>query len=870
MTLKEYKRKRDFRVTPEPKGARRRQPGFSFVVQKHAARRLHYDFRLELDGVLKSWAVPKGPSLDPKNKRLAMQVEDHPVEYGAFEGIIPERQYGGGTVMLWDQGQWVPEGDPQQAYREGKLKFQLHGKKLRGGWMLVRRGGTRSPDEHAWFLIKELDSQARTADDSDVVDQSPASVTTGRSLNEIATDRDRVWNSATPAAKAERKKPRARRRIAKRKLPVVVKELPGSRRAAMPQFVAPQLATLTRSAPAGDSWLHEIKFDGYRMLARIDRGRARLISRNRQDWTERLAPVAEAVGRLPVGRAVLDGEVVALDRHGVSSFQALQNAQHERRTSELIYYVFDVLYLDGYDLSGLPLESRKKLLSRILAGAGDPLRYTEHVVADGPTFFQAACERHLEGIVSKRRDSPYSERRGADWLKIKCVRRDEFVIVGFTDPGGSRSHFGALLVGYYDDQQQLRYAGKVGTGFSDRRLKELHGLLKAIQRRTSPLAKVAGIAEPPRHVHWVEPRLVGQIEYSEWTRDGMLRQPSFLGLREDRRPEQVRRPVAIDPPSAASNGKAASPGAALASGRQSDGRRWKLTHPDRVLYPEQGITKAEMVGYYETVFDWMFPHLKNRPLVLVRCPEGRGPTCFYQKHAGRGTPENLRRVPIKEQGAVRDYVAVDDLAGLVSLVQMGVLEIHAWGSRIDRLDQPDRVVFDLDPGPGVDWSRVVDAACEVRQFLIDLGLTSFVKTTGGKGLHLVVPIVRRAEWPEIKQFCRAVALSIVTAAPKQYTATLSKAARPGKIFVDYLRNDAGATAVAAYSTRARPGAPVSVPLAWEELDPSIRSDSFTLENVPERLKRLRRDPWTDIGEVRQSITAKARKTVESAAKQTRR
>ena len=917
MALIEYQRKRHFNRTPEPRGKVKRRKGsaLAFVIQKHAATRLHYDFRLELDGVLKSWAVPKGPSFDPKEKRLAVEVEDHPLDYADFEGIIPEGEYGGGTVAVWDHGSWQPDGDPRAGYRAGKLKFRLDGEKLRGGWTLVRlarRGNERATH---WLLIKERDDEARPTDEYDVVEAEPNSVASGRSLDQIAAARDRVWGSkqgsgfrvpgsaaparpqkarAAPRAQAAKKPARAKKSTARRsKKNGSPSELPeGARRSALPAKIEMQLATLAKQPPTGDQWLHEIKFDGYRIVCRLDRGRAKLLTRGDQDWTGRMPAIEQAVEALPIEQAIFDGEVVALLPSGVSSFQALQNAFRGERSEPLVYYAFDLLYLDGHDLRRVPLEDRKARLVELLDHntSRGAVRYAEHVVNEGERFFAESCRLGLEGIISKRRDRAYVAGRGFDWLKTKCLRRDEFVIGGFTEPAGARHGLGALLVGYYAPPKRLVYAGRVGTGFSDRLLTDLRKRLDRLEQSRSSFADFPQ-RSPPRGTHWVRPELVGQIEFSNWTDDGRLRHPSFQGLREDKPADQITRDEPHELRKATDgNGRAPrTSGGKLAnvkkhqprqpnkSGKDSerDGAKRaardereghevagvRLTHPDRVLYPEQGITKLGLAEFYEEIADWILPHLVDRPLSLLRCPEGARKTCFYQKHLGPGAPRELGRVMIPEKSKAGDYAVVKNIAGVVALVQMGVLEIHPWGARADDVERPDRLTFDFDPSPEVGWPAVVDAARRLRALLESLQLESFVKTSGGKGLHVVVPIQRRLGWPEAKAFCKAVAQRMVLDSPERFTINPLKASRTNKIFVDYLRNERGATSVAAYSTRARAGAPVSVPVGWDELKADLRADRFNVTNLPSRLARLRRDPWEKLSQVRQSITAAARKAL---------
>jgi len=891
MGLTEYRRKRNFEVTAEPSGGRATRSGtLVFVIQKHAASHLHYDFRLELDGVLKSWAVPKGPSLDPATKRLAMQVEDHPLEYGCFEGIIPEGEYGGGTVMLWDHGTWEPARDPRQGFRDGSLKFMLHGEKLEGGWMLVRKGGVRGgSNERHWFLFKERDRFARPA--FDVTTTKPLSVTTGRDLDKIAEQANRVWGrdgevsrhgqtektmtrSSRPSTgrkksgRTERSNRATGDKVLRVKTPpsaaskVEIKRLlegSGAKQAPVPRAPTVELATLAKAPPEGDDWLHEIKFDGYRMLATIERGVPRLISRNGKDWTSKFPSLMDSLAELPVTNTILDGEIVVMRGDGTTSYQALQNALHSRQKKPFLYFLFDVLHLDGHDMRPSPIETRKELLRAIVPGAKrGVLRFSEHVIGNGARFFAEAARLQLEGIVSKRLGRPYLGGRQGDWLKIKCSPREEFVIGGFTQPAGARSNFGALALGYFDQNHEFRYAGRVGTGFDEKTLAALHRRLLKLVQSKSPFANLSGTTGQARGVTWVKPKLVAQIAFSQWTHEGQLRHPSFQGLRADKKACDVVRDDPIEAPllKSATKAKATrrskskvarqSLGKALHSDGSAEFAGVRISHPNKVLYPKEGYTKLDLARYYELVAPWMLPHVENRLVSLVRCPAGSGQKCFFQKHPAEGAPDWLRRVPVKEQKKLEDYLAVDDLPGLISLVQMGVLEIHLWGSRADQFEKPDRLIFDLDPDPAVGWPQVVTAAKEVRLLLEDLGLTSYVKTTGGKGLHLVVPVKRKLGWRETKAFCRAVADFMVAAAPKRYIATMSKAARKGKIFVDYLRNDRGATAIAPYSTRAKPGAPVSVPLSWDELSDRITSDHFNIENLPDRLAKLSKDPWAGI------------------------
>jgi bifunctional non-homologous end joining protein LigD len=912
MGLQEYKKKRRFGATPEPEGTVKKGAGNSFVIQKHAASRLHYDFRLEMEGVLRSWAVPKGPSLDPGEKRLAVHVEDHPVEYGDFEGIIPKGQYGGGTVLLWDRGTWTyeGEGDPAAAYKKGNLKFRLAGEKLHGRWALVRMGGRNQEEGHeSWLLIKEKDDTAVPGSGDAVVREYPDSVATGLSIEEIAADPDRTWESnreSNRAGKSASFKDRIAQTVkgaAKQGAPPPAaassaSRIPGARKGAMPAGIEPELATLVDAVPRGEEWIHEIKYDGYRALCEIRDGEARLITRHGKDWTDRFAPVAREAAALPVGQAILDGEVVVLEPDGTTSFQSLQNALAENRQDDLVYFAFDLLYLDGYDLRRSPLLARKEALAALLSGRRRAIRLGDHVEGDGEGFYRQACNFALEGIVSKRADLPYRSGRTKDWLKVKCLRRQEFAIVGFTDPEKSRVGFGALLLAVNDEKGELAFAGKVGTGFNERTLRELRARMDGLEIRKPAFRNPPRGAEA-RRSHWLRPQLVGEVAFTEWTREGILRHPTFQGLREDKSPDEIVREEPQAPPpeahiqSSARKAEAKRPAAkavrkaprkgtsktavngpkppvhpapeevAVSAQGRSKKKEVEIagvrfSNPERVLYPEQGVTKEELGVYYARIADWILPHLNNRPLTLVRCPEGRARQCFYQKHINEHVPPSVYRVDV---GEAEPYGAIDSLEGLLSLAQMGVLELHIWGAHRDRIEQPDYLVFDFDPDEGLDWGRVVEGALAMRAFLDDLGLRSFLKTTGGKGLHVVLPIARKDDWDEVKAFTKAVAEKLVAAEPAKFTSKLPKASRKGKVFIDYLRNGRGATSICAYSTRARANAPVSVPLFWEELETDVRGNTYTLRTLPERLETLPSDPWADFYKVRQSVTAAMKKAV---------
>jgi len=830
VALHEYRRKRDFQRTPEPKG--RKSKGVAaqprFVVQKHAARRLHYDFRLELGGVLKSWAVPKGPSLNPGERRLAVHVEDHPIEYGDFEGVIPEGEYGGGTVLVWDQGSWLPEGDADAGYRKGHLRFRLLGRKLHGTWNLVRTSKGDSGDgKENWLLIKSEDEFRST---QDLVKERPESVLTGRDLKQVAAQRDRVWHSpgATPRPAPRRRNPAAQ----------------------LPASLSAQLATLVDTPPDGDRWLHEIKYDGYRILARIEGHRIQLFSRNGKDWSARFPSLCTALRDMNLGYAWLDGEVAFLMPDGRSSFSALQNALSEEDDHGLVYLLFDLPFHAGRDVRGEPLSERKALLGRLLEAGehSQKLRFSDHVRGHGPDFYAQACQLGLEGIISKLADRPYRSGRSRDWLKLKCLQRQEFVVLGFTEPGGSRTGFGALLLGVHGPGGELRYAGRVGTGFDQRTLTRLRERLDALRTERAALPPSSLPQEAQRGARWVRPELVAEVAFADWTRDGVLRHPSYQGLREDKPAAEVvhEAPSASAPPPAEQ--------------RDNVYSGLRLSNPEKVLYPGQGVTKRELAEYYTRVADKLLAEIADRPLTLLRCPNGHHESCFFQKHASDAVPEVLHRVRVEKKGKSSNYLTADSLAGVIALVQMGVLEIHIWGARRDRLDRPDRLVFDLDPDEGLDWSEVVKAARRVRTRLEELGLNAFVKTTGGKGLHVVTPILRRHPWEEAKAFSRAVAADLVRSYPGEYTSSPSKTARRGKLFIDYLRNGQGATSIANYSTRAREGATVALPIAWGDLD-ETRAPEFNIRNIDRHLQARRQDPWQGFDQAGRTLSKRARQAL---------
>ncbi|HKQ48677.1 MAG TPA: DNA ligase D [Phycisphaerae bacterium] len=879
MALTEYRHKRNFRRTSEPRGhaSKAAHRSLSFVIQKHAASHLHYDFRLEWGGVLKSWAVPKGPSLDPSVRALAIEVEDHPLEYGGFEGTIPKGEYGGGTVLLWDRGEWIPANDPKDGFQRGKLEFELRGEKLHGRWKLVRMRPENGGRVH-WLLMKSTDEHAQPRSEYDVLSEEPLSVTSGRDLDQIAAKAKPV--KGRKSKKAGRVRPAAVKRAKRGGTTPKPSELPGAKRESKVRWRPPQLATLVEAAPEGDDWIHEAKYDGYRLLALLQKGHARLISRNEKDWTDRFASVAAAVEALPVAQAVFDGEVVVLNSKGLSDFQALQNAMQAGGKAKLYYFAFDLLHLDGFDLTAVPLIDRKVLLAALIPKRSSSIiRLSEHVRGNGSEVFEQACKGGLEGIISKRAGSVYESRRSRSWLKVKCVKGQEFVIGGFTDPAGARVGFGALLLGYYTAKDSLRYCGRVGTGFSGKTLHSILAQLKKLEQREP------AFVNPPtgmdaRGVHWVKPQLVGEVRYTEITSDGILRHPSFSGLRMDKKAQEVVREVPLL--RVREDGVIAQRAPAKKSRRSrlmrnmnrtdvsdkapdrrkvSEGKNMDrlvvagvgISHPDRVLYSKLSFTKADLGAYYEKVADQMLPHVSDRPLMLVRCPEGAGGPCFHQKHPSAGPLSGLRGVPIREKGKTETYMVVDDVRGLVTLVQMGALEVHTWGSTTKQLEKPDRLIFDLDPGPGVKWASIVEAALLVRDQLAEIGLTSFVKTTGGKGLHVLVPLRPAAEWEAAKSFAQAVSQSLVALAPDRFVGKMTRSLRAGKIYIDYLRNGRGSTCVAAFSSRAREGAGVSFPLSWRELKNVDDPAEFNVKTVPSRLAR-RSDPWPGFWKSKQSLS----------------
>ncbi|WP_070086330.1 DNA ligase D [Pseudomonas sp. NBRC 111141] len=812
--LQEYQRKRDFNATPEPAGKRARPRSahaLQYCIQKHDASHLHYDFRLELDGTLKSWAIPKGPSLDPKVRRLAVHVEDHPLDYANFEGSIPEGHYGAGDVIVWDRGVWEPEGDPREAYAKGKLRFRLQGEKLSGVWNLFRTHLAGKKEQ--WMLVKSHDGQAHSETDYSIVEALPDSVLSERTLP-----------PRSPAKATTTRHKRAGRK-------------------ALPDILQPQLATLVDSPPSGD-WRYEVKFDGYRILARIDGDDIRLFTRNGHDWSAKMPRQVEALKALGLDSAWLDGEMVVVDDNGVADFQALQNAFDTEHDERITYYLFDLPWLGGEDLRALTLQQRRATLARLLEGhASQVLRYSADFEEPVESLLDSACRLELEGLIGKRADSPYVGRRSSDWVKLKCKQRQEFVIVGYTDPKGSRNGFGALLLALHDhDSGQLRYAGKVGTGFSAATLDSIHARLKPLQTDRSPLPKPPTGAEA-RGVHWLRPQLLAEVAYAQMTREGIVRHSVFHGLRDDK-------------PATAIDLERAMPTKRAAQTEPENLGTLRLTHPDRVVDATTGTTKREVAQYYAQVADWLLPQLKDRPVALVRAPDGLSGELFFQKNAGQlHIPKVLS---YNKAQAGQAAMVLNGAESLLGAVQMNTLELHTWNATTKDFDKPDRFVLDLDPDPALPWKAMLEATQLTLTLLDELGLKVFLKTSGGKGMHLVVPLTRRAGWDEVKDFSHALVNHMAGLFPDRLSAVSGPKNRVGRIFIDYLRNGKGATTVAAYSLRARESLPVSVPIWREELSQLKGANQWNIGNLHTRLAQVE-DPWAEMGKTRQSITLRMRK-----------
>jgi bifunctional non-homologous end joining protein LigD len=849
MALDTYRKKRRFGVTPEPRGRRARGKGSAFVIQKHAATRLHYDLRLELDGVMKSWAVTRGPSLVPGEKRLAVEVEDHPIDYNAFEGTIPKGEYGGGTVMIWDRGTWAPEEDPHRGLQKGHLDFSLDGEKLGGRWHLVRLRGRPGEKRHNWLLIKASDDAARTPDDPDILEEMPESAISGRTIEEIAVGKgpQRIWHSSKSVSenvKAGATRGGARPTKGTRSKKKALAADP------MPDFVSPSLATARETIPNGRDWVHEIKFDGYRTQARLERGKVKLLTRKGLDWSARFPNIKAEVARLAADTALIDGEIVVENSRGVPDFSMLQAALSQGERDRFVYYVFDLLHLDGEDLSRRPLTERKDALKRLLDDSKQTgaIRYSEHFAGNGSDVWDQACRMNLEGIVSKRASAPYKPGRSDNFIKIKCANAQELVVGGYAPSKVMPKAIGALAVGYYRDGK-LIYAGRVGTGYSRATARDLWKRLHPLETAKTHFDEIPRTEARSRDLRWVAPETVIESQFRGWTADGMVRQAAFKGVREDKpATEVVRETPVADRPQRRTAAAAAKPIVSKSRGGV------RFTHPDRVYWADVGVTKQNLADHYSAVWTWMAPHVVNTPLSLLRCPDGTQGQCFFQKHASAGLDDQKLRSVTDSKG--RQVIAVEDLDGLLSLVQAGVLEVHVRGSLIDSLDLCRRIVFDIDPGEGVSWAAIVKAAREVRDRLAAIDLQSFVKLSGGKGLHVVLPVAP-VEWDAVKTFTQAFAQAMAADDPKRYIAKMTKSLRKGRVFIDYLRNSLEQTSVAAYSTRARDGAPVSMPVSWDELGRAKSSNQYTVLNIGRRLGSFKRnpraDPWADIGRVKQKL-----------------
>jgi bifunctional non-homologous end joining protein LigD len=817
--LAEYNRKRDFKKTPEPRGSpsgkiTHSEKGNRFIVQKHEATRLHWDFRLEADGVLKSWAVTKGPSPDPEIKRLAVRTEDHPLSYAEFEGTIPEGEYGGGTVMLWDKGWWEPmPGKSWKDLEKGHLHFILHGERMKGEWLLIRLKKKPGKKRENWLLRKLDDQYAEPGDP--LVEQGLTSVLTGRSMAAIAGDKKGEFSlsgKSDKAFKAQMKKAAARN--------AEVSTKRSKRVTTLPKFREPQLATLVDDVPAGNGWMHEIKFDGYRALVACAGDTVKVYTRKGLDWSDKFAPLVAKFQALDLPSCLIDGEIVAYDKEGNPDFSSLQQVLKRGHGSQkpgdnMAYHAFDLLELNGEDLTKLTNIERKERLEALLGDAQPPIHVADHVIGAGEKLFDAMCGAGQEGIISKKIDAKYDVgRRTKAWVKVKCTRRQEFVIIGSKKSSARGRPFSSLLLAQHE-RGKLVYKGNVGTGFNQDSLQELASKFAKLARKTAP----AEVGRPEsRGVTWLEPKLVAEVAFSEFTADGNVRHGSYLGLRGDKQAEEVVPEVPQETPDPAAD--------------------VKISNRERVIFPESGQTKGELADYYEAVAPLMLPWLAGRPISLVRCPQGRAKKCFFQKHDSGSFGPSVHHVPVTEKrGNVEDYLYVEDVAGLLACVQMGTIEFHGWGSRAEDVEAPDRMVFDLDPDEGLDFEDVKTAARDIHKKLADIGLTSFAMLSGGKGVHVVVPLTPRHSWDEHKDFSRRFAEALSMAEPDRFIANMSKEKRKGKIFIDYLRNQRGATAVLPYSARAREGAPVAAPIAWAELKDFKNAHPFSIGNVKRLLDR---------------------------------
>lgn len=842
MSLSEYRRKRSFDKTrePEPGKAAPRGHRALFVVQLNHASRRHYDFRLQVGDALKSWAVPKGPSYDPKVKRMAVEVEDHPLDYAGFEGEIPKGQYGGGHVAQFDHGIWSTEGDAEAQLAKGHLRFELFGDKLKGGWHLVRSGKpARQPQ---WLLFKDNDAFAGPLEADDLL----ADVTSAPEA-----DRKRAGTGKTHKKRLTTVVPKARKRGVD--WTKKAQTLTGSRRAAAPTGpFAPQLAKLGDSPPQGDAWVHEIKWDGYRILATVNKGVVRLWSRNALEWTDKVPEIRDAVAALGLESAALDGELIA-GKGTKQDFNLLQSTLSGERQGTLTYALFDLLHLDGVDISEAPLLERKQLLQTLLEDTPRQLAYSSHVEGEGAQAFQMAGEQHFEGIISKRADRAYHGGRSDDWRKTKQLASDELAVVGYTAPKGSRTGFGSLLLARPDREHGWRYAGRVGTGFTEARLREITELIGKAGSRT-PSVHIAEMDTDLRSATWFKPRFVVEVFYRGVGGQQLLRQPSLKAVREDKQVSDLK-----DSDQGTATAATRKTAKKSARAKKAVKEMPTLSSPGKVLFADDGITKQDVWDYYTAIMDYILPEVVGRPLSVIRCPSGTAKACFFQKHHTAGM-DIVDTVRLKEEsGSQGDYLVVRDAAGLLELVQFNTLEFHPWGSHAESPDRADRVVFDLDPGPGVPFSEVKKAATDIRDKLKQLTLESFLRVSGGKGLHVVVPLRPGCDWDLTKRFAKGFAEALAESEPDRFLSKATKSLRNKRIFVDYLRNGRGATAVASYSLRARPGAPVAMPISWTELSKLQRADTFTLKTVPAKLKRRRKDPWEGIETLKQNLSRWARK-----------
>ncbi|MEZ2299952.1 DNA ligase D [Variovorax sp. RCC_210] len=842
--LSVYKAKRNFAVTAEPaEGGVANPHALSFVIQKHAASRLHYDFRLELDGVMLSWAVPKGPSFDPKEKRMAIHVEDHPISYSSFEGTIPAKQYGAGTVIVWDNGTWEPVGDPRQGLADGKLVFRLHGQKLEGLWELVKiaKGGER---QEPWILFKKKDDFARPHSAYDVLTALPDSVIS-KPLKKAA---------ARPVADPGRRTTRK------------ADPLAHARKAVLPARIEPQLATLAAGIPSSGEWLYEIKFDGYRLMARIEKGKAALLTRGGHDWAAKMPGLVVELSALGLNSAFLDGEIVVLGANGAPDFNALQNAFEQRKGAErIVYFVFDAPFFEGADLRQVPLKERRALLRDFFeARASEHVRFSADFPADPVSILKSACQMHLEGVIAKRADAPYVSRRSETWLKLKCKLRQEFVVCGYTDRTDNSAQIGSLLLGIHDDQGNLVPAGSVGTGWSGDEAAEFKRKLLPLAVDASPFDK--GTSKPGRwskrkvgSERWVKPVLLAEASFAEWTPDGQVRHASFIGLRDDKPAEAIVReqPKVVGAPAAMG---ADSDIAVAGASRRDAGKTIKVSHGERVIDAATGVTKLDLVRYYESVADFILPHLKGRPCSLVRGPAGVTGELFFQKHGEKIGIPGITELPEALWPGHTSLLEVGNAKALIGAAQMNVIEFHTWNSTAKAIDKPDRMIFDLDPGEGTTWEHIQEAAALMRTMLNALGLESWLKTSGGKGLHVVVPLAPRYDYDTVKGFSQAIVQHMARTIPIRFVAKSGPSNRVGKLFIDYLRNGHGATTAAAFSARARPGLGVSIPVSWDDL-PKLKSGAqWTVRTAREHLSFQTSDPWAGYWKTRQPL-AEAMKLV---------